>query len=283
MPQQQPGFNFQFPNVPFDNSRKNRRGNFGGFGLGGMSGSTTIRRSNDAFTARNQQGEVAVTITGRTPDGKIDVTEIQVQDGGKSTTYKSVDKLPEQYRDTAQKLLNAVQGHAAGCGSTETYRLNVVASLREAVCQDRLAERGDYIKRWCCETASRSEATPSRGTLMATRVAGWDTRRCCWRVTDSACSSTPFRPTIPRRRSRRTRWKPFSFWSRTATAITSAIRWPLLSAPGPLSLPTTKSCLWFQKQGLKKVHGQQHGGAHRFPFGTVKLTLAFHGSPARRQ
>ncbi len=36
--------------------------------------------------------------------------------------------------------------------------------------------------------------------------------------------------------------------------------------------------LWFQKQGLQKVHGQQHGGAHRFPFGHVKLTLAFHGS-----
>jgi L-ascorbate metabolism protein UlaG (beta-lactamase superfamily) len=36
--------------------------------------------------------------------------------------------------------------------------------------------------------------------------------------------------------------------------------------------------LWLQDKGLKKVHGQQHGGAHRFPFGTVKLTLAFHGS-----
>jgi L-ascorbate metabolism protein UlaG (beta-lactamase superfamily) len=36
--------------------------------------------------------------------------------------------------------------------------------------------------------------------------------------------------------------------------------------------------LWLQKQGLQKVHGQQHGGAHRFPFGRVKLTLAFHGS-----
>ncbi|MBI1916115.1 MAG: metal-dependent hydrolase [Planctomycetes bacterium] len=36
--------------------------------------------------------------------------------------------------------------------------------------------------------------------------------------------------------------------------------------------------LWLQKQGLQKVHGQQHGGSHRFPFGRVKLTLAFHGS-----
>jgi len=35
---------------------------------------------------------------------------------------------------------------------------------------------------------------------------------------------------------------------------------------------------WFQKKGLKKVHGQQHGGGHGYPFGRVKLTLAFHGS-----
>ncbi len=35
---------------------------------------------------------------------------------------------------------------------------------------------------------------------------------------------------------------------------------------------------WFQKQGVSKVHGQQHGGGHAYPFGRVKLTLAFHGS-----
>lgn len=35
---------------------------------------------------------------------------------------------------------------------------------------------------------------------------------------------------------------------------------------------------WLQGQGLSKVHGQQHGGGHAFPFGRVKLTLAFHGS-----
>jgi L-ascorbate metabolism protein UlaG (beta-lactamase superfamily) len=35
---------------------------------------------------------------------------------------------------------------------------------------------------------------------------------------------------------------------------------------------------WFKRQGLSKVHGQQHGGGHNYPFGHVKLTLAFHGS-----
>jgi L-ascorbate metabolism protein UlaG (beta-lactamase superfamily) len=36
---------------------------------------------------------------------------------------------------------------------------------------------------------------------------------------------------------------------------------------------------WLQeKMGLRNVHGMQHGGAHQFSFGRVKLTLAFHGS-----
>lgn len=35
---------------------------------------------------------------------------------------------------------------------------------------------------------------------------------------------------------------------------------------------------WLTKKGLAKVHGMQHGGGFNFPFGRVKLTLAFHGS-----
>ena len=34
---------------------------------------------------------------------------------------------------------------------------------------------------------------------------------------------------------------------------------------------------WLEKQGVK-AHGMQHGGGYAFPFGRVKLTLAFHGS-----
>jgi L-ascorbate metabolism protein UlaG (beta-lactamase superfamily) len=35
---------------------------------------------------------------------------------------------------------------------------------------------------------------------------------------------------------------------------------------------------WLKGKGLTDVHGQQHGGSHGYPFGRVKLTLAFHGS-----
>jgi L-ascorbate metabolism protein UlaG (beta-lactamase superfamily) len=34
---------------------------------------------------------------------------------------------------------------------------------------------------------------------------------------------------------------------------------------------------WLEKQGVKKAHGQQHGGSHAFAFGRVKLTNAIHG------
>ena len=35
---------------------------------------------------------------------------------------------------------------------------------------------------------------------------------------------------------------------------------------------------WMNQQGVEKVHGQQHGGGFKHPFGHLKLTLAFHGS-----
>lgn len=35
---------------------------------------------------------------------------------------------------------------------------------------------------------------------------------------------------------------------------------------------------WLEKQGVKNVHSQHIGGAHQYEFGTVKLTIAHHGS-----
>ncbi len=35
---------------------------------------------------------------------------------------------------------------------------------------------------------------------------------------------------------------------------------------------------WMGKQGVKSTHGQHIGGSHGFPFGTLKLTPALHGS-----
>jgi L-ascorbate metabolism protein UlaG (beta-lactamase superfamily) len=47
---------------------------------------------------------------------------------------------------------------------------------------------------------------------------------------------------------------------------------------GAMVIANYEIATWLQSKGLTKVHGQQHGGGHDFPFGRLKLTLAFHGS-----
>jgi L-ascorbate metabolism protein UlaG (beta-lactamase superfamily) len=37
-------------------------------------------------------------------------------------------------------------------------------------------------------------------------------------------------------------------------------------------------CIYCQSQGVKNVHNMHIGGSHEFPFGSVKLTIAHHGS-----
>ena len=48
---------------------------------------------------------------------------------------------------------------------------------------------------------------------------------------------------------------------------------------GAIIIANYEIATWLQeKMGVRTVHGMQHGGAHKFPFGRVKFTLAFHGS-----
>jgi L-ascorbate metabolism protein UlaG (beta-lactamase superfamily) len=52
---------------------------------------------------------------------------------------------------------------------------------------------------------------------------------------------------------------------------------PIARRTGATIVTNYEISQWLEKQGVK-AHGQQHGGGHGFPFGRVKLTLAFHGS-----
>jgi L-ascorbate metabolism protein UlaG (beta-lactamase superfamily) len=47
---------------------------------------------------------------------------------------------------------------------------------------------------------------------------------------------------------------------------------------GCLVIANHEICEWFRGQGLENLHAQHVGGAHAHPFGTVKLTIAHHGS-----
>src|SRR5438105_1280527 len=53
---------------------------------------------------------------------------------------------------------------------------------------------------------------------------------------------------------------------------------PIAQRTGATVVANYEISEWLKKRGLNNVHGQQHGGGHMFPFGRVKLTLAFHGS-----
>jgi L-ascorbate metabolism protein UlaG (beta-lactamase superfamily) len=53
---------------------------------------------------------------------------------------------------------------------------------------------------------------------------------------------------------------------------------PLAKRTGAQVIANYEIATWLEGQGVKNAHGMQHGGSHRFPFGRLKLTLAFHGS-----
>lgn len=82
-------------------------GNFNIFAPGGDARTvmTTITRREDRFTIRHQEGSLIITLTGKSADGKAQVKEIQVQDGGQAKKYASVEKVPEQYRDKVKNLI----------------------------------------------------------------------------------------------------------------------------------------------------------------------------------
>jgi L-ascorbate metabolism protein UlaG (beta-lactamase superfamily) len=53
---------------------------------------------------------------------------------------------------------------------------------------------------------------------------------------------------------------------------------PIAQRTGATVITNYEIASWLQTKGLTKVHGQQHGGGFKYPFGRAKLTLAFHGS-----
>jgi L-ascorbate metabolism protein UlaG (beta-lactamase superfamily) len=52
---------------------------------------------------------------------------------------------------------------------------------------------------------------------------------------------------------------------------------PIAKRTGATVITNYEIATWLEAQGVK-AHGMQHGGGFNFPFGRVKLTLAFHGS-----
>jgi hypothetical protein len=74
---------------------------------------TTLFRNDDRFTARHQEGTLIITLTGKTAKGKASITEIVVEDGGKTHKYDNIDDVPERYRDKVKSLAEMSEGRNA--------------------------------------------------------------------------------------------------------------------------------------------------------------------------
>lgn len=78
-------------------------GGLAGVARGGM---TSITRNNDQFTARHQEGETTISITGTIDQGKAKADEIVIDEGkGQKATYTSLDKVPAAHKEKVEKLL----------------------------------------------------------------------------------------------------------------------------------------------------------------------------------
>ncbi len=91
-------FKFKVPAFDFD---------FGGAGLGGM---TSVTRNNDDFTARHQKDGVTIEVSGKVTGGKAEVDAVKVKDGGKTSSFKGVDKVPQEHREKVRELVRMVEG-----------------------------------------------------------------------------------------------------------------------------------------------------------------------------
>jgi beta-lactamase regulating signal transducer with metallopeptidase domain len=65
----------------------------------------TSNRNNNQFTTRQQEDGLTITITGSVSDDKAKVEEIKIEDGKQTDKYRSLEKVPEQYRDKVKSLV----------------------------------------------------------------------------------------------------------------------------------------------------------------------------------
>lgn len=66
---------------------------------------TTVFREDKRFTARLQEGTLAITVVGSYDGKKTTVEIVKVQEGGSTERFTTMDKVPVEYRDKAARLL----------------------------------------------------------------------------------------------------------------------------------------------------------------------------------
>jgi len=56
------------------------------------------------YSAKETEGDLTITVTGKLEDGKVEVTSVVINDGGSKKTYDSLSEVPSKYRARVKKL-----------------------------------------------------------------------------------------------------------------------------------------------------------------------------------
>ena len=72
--------------------------------------SVTVTINDGEFKAVQKEDDLEITVVGEATGEKVNVREIKIYADGEKNTYKSVDKVPEKYRDKVKKLLANREG-----------------------------------------------------------------------------------------------------------------------------------------------------------------------------
>ncbi len=67
--------------------------------------SVSVRIENGKFIAEQKEGEVNIGVTGKVNDDKVNVEQIQIDEGESKKTYKRIDYVPEKHRDAVKTLI----------------------------------------------------------------------------------------------------------------------------------------------------------------------------------
>lgn len=89
-------------------------GGIGGGGIGGFGGiagpGSSIRFSvvNGQFDLQSDDGQTSYAIKGHLDEGRAVPTEIAITEDGNTTTYESLEKVPNNHREKVERLLNNI-------------------------------------------------------------------------------------------------------------------------------------------------------------------------------
>jgi hypothetical protein len=75
---------------------------------GGVSMSQS-RGADGSFATKYREGDVAIDIKGKVEDKKASVDSIQIRDGDKTNTYKSLEDVPEDFREDVRALIRSAE------------------------------------------------------------------------------------------------------------------------------------------------------------------------------